>query len=439
MLPVNTTIKPQAIDADAAGPASTTTSRLGALLLLAATIASVAALRIVFSPLQELAKRDLGLTDLQLSLAQGLAASIPIALLALPIGRLIDRSNRIRLLLALTLASVAGTFLTASARSFEALFFARMLAGLGFFCAIPVAISIAADLSPLERRGRALLLLSVGQAVGVALGFALGGGLLQALPHGAFHLVPWRAAHVLFGLAGLVLLLPLFRLAGPERHELGNVVHPAFRVVLHQLWLRRAYLAPLFVGQVSVVMADVAAGVWAAPVLTRDLGLRPEQFAGWMGMAVLLPGIVGSIVGGLAADRGRRSRMRGGILLGAIVAATLSIPAAWFPMAPTLPTFALSLAAFLLCGSITGLVTATVIATVIPNELRGMCLGAFVVVSSVIGMGVAPTAVTLVSGALGGESHLAQALAWSGAVVSIVSSIAFIFAARALPRPETIA
>ena len=406
------------------------------LALLALTIASGAALRIVFSPVQELAKHEMGLSDLQLSLAQGLACSIPIALLAIPIGRLVDRSNRVRLLLVLAAISGLGTLLTAVSRSFEWLFVARMLAGLGAVCAIPVAISIAADLSSIERRGRALLLLSLGQAIGVALGFALAGSLVGAIADGDsgwLDMTAWRSVHVLFGAGAMLLLLPLLLLKEPERHEMGNVVHPPLAVVWSELWSRRAYLVPLFIGQVSVVMADVAAGIWAAPVLTRDHGLRPEQFAGWIGLAVLVPGVAGSIIGGIAADFGARSGRQGGALYGAIIACAISIPAAFFPLASGLAGFASVLAVFLLCGAITGLITATAIATIIPNELRGVCLSAFIVVSSVIGMGVAPTVVSLVSDALGGESHLGAALAGTGVFISAASLLAFILAASKLP------
>ncbi len=180
-------------------------------------------------------------------------------------------------------------------------------------------------------------------------------------------------------------------------------------------------------------MADVAAGIWAAPVLTRDHGLRPEQFGAWMGLAVLVPGIAGSIIGGIAADLGLRSDRQGGVLYGAVIASAISIPAALFPLASSLEAFALVLAAFLLCGVVMGLITSTVIATIIPNELRGICLGAFIVVSSVIGMGVAPTVVSLVSAALGGEAHLAPALAGTGVVISTASLLAFVQAARRLP------
>jgi MFS family permease len=412
----------------------------GSLLLLALTIANGGALRTVFSPLQELAKHSLQLSDLQLSLVQGLAASIPIALLAIPIGRLVDRSNRIRILLALATVSIVGTFLTAIAQGFASMFIARMLSVLGALCGIPVAISIAADLSSIERRGRAVLLLSVGQAIGVAAGFALAGALVGSATEagGWFGLEPWRAVHLVFAACAVVLLLPVLALAEPRRREMGDVVHPAFKRVIAELRDRRAYLVPLFIGQIGVVMADVAAGIWAAPVLTRDHGLRPEQFAGALGLAVLVPGLVGSIIGGIAADVGERSGRRGGVLYGAVIAAALAIPAAFFPLTSGLASFTAVLGVFLLCGCITGLITATVLATRIPNELRGVCLSAFIVVSSIIGMGIAPTVVTLVSDALGGEAHLAASLAGTGVIISVASLGAFVLAAFRLPRmPES--
>lgn len=407
---------------------------LPSLLLLAATIASGAAMRSVFSPLQEMAKLDLGLTDLQVSLVQGLAVSIPIAVLSIPIGRLVDRTHRVRLLIAMAVVWTLGSLLTAASPSFGVLFVSRMLAGLGALCALPVAISIAADLTPPHQRGRALLLLSLGQSVGIAAAFALGGwlsGVFTVPLHGpppALDVAPWRAVHLVFGAGSAVLLLVMLALREPPRRELGEAPDAALAAVLGELWSRRAFLVPLFVGQVSVVMADTAAGIWAAPVLIRNHGLQPDQFAGWMGLVVLLPGIAGSVIGGIVADAGNKLSMRGGILIGAVAASIVAIPAALFPLTDSTLGFALALGLLLLCGTATGLVTATAIAVLVPNELRGICLGAFIVVGAVIGFGVAPTLVTVTAGLLGGEAFLASALAMSGVVVSALAAVGFVMA-----------
>jgi MFS family permease len=302
-----------------------------------------------------------------------------------------------------------------------------MLAGIGSMCALPVAISLAADLSAPENRGRSLLLLSLGNFAGVASAFAFGGvalGALEATPIFA-GLAAWRSVHVLFAVASFALLIPLFFLNEPARREVENDAHIPLRVALDAIWRRRALLAPLFLGQVSVVMADNAAGTWAAPVLQRNYGLAPEEFAGWMGLVILASGLVGALIGGFAADAGHKSRIKGGILIGAVGAAILSIPGAFFPVMPDATTFALALTLLLTCGAVTGLTTATAIVVLVPNEIRGVCLAAFMVVGSIIGLGVAPSLVTFVSDALGGESALGYALALTGAATSMAAALGF--------------
>lgn len=402
--------------------------------MLALTIASAGAMRSTFSPLQELAKAEMGLSDLRLSLVQGLAVSIPIAILAIPIGRLVDRGNRMRLLIALAAVWTIGSLLTAFAASFALLFLARMLAGLGALCALTVTISLAADFTGPTARGRAVMLLSLGQYAGIAAAFGLAGTWAAALKTGALHLpvalTPWRGAQLIFGLASLVLILPLLFLREPPRYEQGEAAEAPFREAIAGLWQRRALLIPLFGGQVAVVMADNSAAVWAAPVLTRFYHLQPDEFGRWLGLVVLLGGIVGSVLGGVGADLGQKKLGPSGILLAAVVAASLSVPAALFPLMPTAGGFYWAIALFLICGTATGLITAAALAVLVPNDYRGVCLGAFIVVGAVVGFGIAPTLVTLISDVLGGESHIRTALCATSILTSFASAVGFALALR---------
>jgi hypothetical protein len=95
--------------------------------------------------------------------------------------------------------------------------------------------------------------------------------------------------------------------------------------------------------------------------------------------------------------------------------------------------FAIMLGIMLLCGAVTGLVTTTAVAVLMPNELRGVCLGALIVLSSIIAYGIAPTLVTMLSTALGGEARLASALALTGVIISVFSVIAFGLAMERMP------
>ncbi|MCE3544256.1 hypothetical protein LXJ56_29195, partial [Escherichia coli] len=68
--------------------------------------------------------------------------------------------------------------------------------------------------------------------------------------------------------------------------------------------------------------------------------LQPDQFAAWMGPLSFAAGVMGAIVGGVSADWGQRRARPGGLLLGAVAAAAVGIPAALFPVAPSVPLFA---------------------------------------------------------------------------------------------------
>ena len=406
----------------------------GPLLVLSIAIANAFASQGVFSPVQDLAKRDLALSDYELSLVQGIAAAIPVAVLSIPLGRLVDRANRMRMLIALSLAWTLGNAMTAFASGFWSLFASRTLASIGMMCSLPVAISIAADLTAADHRGRAMLSLSLGKILGMAAAFALGGGLIGIIgaqaPAWLGPMDPWRQVHLLFAVGSLVLIAPLLLLREPARHELGGIVDPSWREAVAALWERRELLVPLFLGQVSVVMADVSASIWASAVLIRDYHQQPAQFGPWMGGVVLFSGVLGTVLGGVLADLGAEGRLRGGILFGAAVAAVVSIPAAFFPMMPSVASFAALLTVLLIGGAITGLIASVAIAVIIPNELRGLCLGTFIVVSALLGLGVAPTLVTFVADRLGGESHIREGLTIVAVTTSVVSAIGFVVAMR---------
>jgi MFS family permease len=410
-------------------------------LLLLALVATVAFTALgSFGTVQESAKAELDLSDDALALIQGLGAAVPMVLFSVPVGILVDRRNRVRLTVGLAVLWTLGTLLTAFAPSAGWLTAARMLVGIGSTGSLTAALSLCADFCAPAQRGKAMLIVNLGKALGVALGFALTGwlfGLLSdhAAPGWLADMAPWRSTHVLLAMISAMLIVPLLLLREPIRREVEASTNAPFRVVTAELWSRRAFLIPLFAGQIAVVMADVAAGVWVAPVLSRDFGLSPQEFAGWVGALMFGTGVAGAILGGISADLGQKSKLRGGIILGAVIAAGLGIPAALFPLMPSITGFAIALGVLSLCGAVTGLVVSVALTVLLPNELRGLCIGAFIAVAGLIGFGLAPWIVTRVSAFMGGETMLAEALAIVGVSVSTLSFLAFIMAMRRVPEP----
>jgi MFS family permease len=276
-----------------------------------------------------------------------------------------------------------------------------------------------------------MLILTLGKCGGQAMAFAITGALFGYFSTDGpiiAGLEPWRATHVLLAAVTAACSVPMLILREPARHETSATGdRPPFRVILAGLWSRRVFLIPLYAGGMGVAMADTAAAIWAAPVLGRAFHLTPDQFGGWMGALVLSTGIVGAIIGGLVADWGQK---RGRALFGATLGAGLSIPSALFPIMPDVTSFALVLTVFLLSGFMCGVVLAAILTVVLPNEMRGLGIGAFLALSGLVAFGLAPPAVGWIASLLGGEAHLPVALAVVGAVVSSISLICFWVAAR---------
>ena len=403
------------------------------LSLLCFSLFSAAAMHTLLAPLQEVVKADLHLSDLQISLIQGVAVSIPVALLSLPIGWLTDVSSRARMMKIMMVLSVIGAVITVFAQDFTLLFVSRMLTGMGAVCILPVALSMASDLSSPQTRGRATLIVALGQKIGIAVAFILGGVLYGKLATSTTlpflgEISSWREISLFFAIAGGISGFVLLWLIEPARHEQEITKPLALWPAIVDLWQHRYVMTPLFIGQMTVVMADAAAAIWAAPVLIRDYHQQPAQFGPWMGMVILFGGILGAIAGGVLADVGQKSKMRGGLLLSAVIAAVIAVPASLFPILPGVTDFAWAMAILIFCGSLTGLVTAVAIGVYLPNELRGLCLGLFVVLGAVVGLAGAPVIVSLISTALGGESHVAMALAITGTVTSFIAVIGFVVA-----------
>lgn len=394
-----------------------------------------------FGIMAESAKAEMGLSDSELAIVQGVSAAIPLVLFSIPIGIWVDRWNRVAILIVMAIGWTLGTLITAAASTTWILFFGRMLTAIGTTGGLTAVLSLASDYCRPEQRGRAIVVPNIAKTAGVAAGFTVAGLLLgaiasQQLPN-FFGLSAWRSAQWMLAFGSAVLLLPLLLLREPQRHEVEAGPGASYKVVLGELKARRAWIIPLFVGQTSVVMADAAAAIWVSPVLERSYHLQPGEFAGWVGAIVLVTGIIGSIIGGIVADMGQSSRIRGGLMIGAIAAAAIGVPTALFPVMPDVGAFAIAFFVLTLAGNVTAMVASVALTVWLPNELRGLAIGAFISIAGLIGFGVAPSLVTLVSSWLGGEAHLAPALAIVGVTVSIVSVGGFWLAMKRAPQTLT--
>jgi len=416
-------------------------ARTASIGLIALALLSGSAARYVLSPMQELVRVDLGLDDNHVALLQGMSIALPTALMSIPLGRLVDRANRTRMLAVLALLCVAGVVLTAIAQTFALAFVARMLVGAAVIAAQPTALSLVADLTEASERGRMVTVVSIGQALGASLGYAVAGPLLRWLPAllsatgAAGSMAPWRLVLLAAAAGVLMASVPLLLMREPARRELGTAASGSLRAALVELRSYQRFLWPLVGGMVTVGMADAAAAIWAVPVLTRNFHQKPEDFGAWLGLLNLVANILGAILGGVMADFGqRRQGGRAGALLGAALGAALSVPAALFPVMPDLGAFAVAMGLFLTCGAWVNIAATSSVMVILPNELRGTFICLLVAAIGISAFGIAPLLVSLGAWFLGGHGDIAVSLTVVGLATSLLGTASFLFAMRAAQR-----
>ncbi len=416
---------------EAAGLASdeVRTSSTFQMLLLTVVVTAGAYARVAISPLQETMRLVLPLTDNEIALLQGPALAVPLLLVSVPLGLLIDRYSRVRLILILAALDVVGSIGTALASDFAVLFTARSLVGLTTLAVNPAAFSLLADLYAPVHRGRATMVLAVGQFAGYAAAFAVGGFLLTSYASDANG---WRWA--MAWLTAPLVLVALVALGMREPVRTGLAIkNPSIRDAWQELWRYRAVIGTLLAGLVLIEVAIGAVVIWAVPALSRTFAVPADRMGAIMATGLIVSGTVGPIAAGPLTDFCNRA---GGPRLTLWVLGALSLLGALatlFPLAPAIGLASVLLVAFMTLVGAMVVMTMTLFTVAVPNELRGLCMSVAAAACVFFGTGLAPLTVSLLSTAMGGNA-IGQALAIVCTVAGILCASLFAFGARFFPR-----
>jgi predicted MFS family arabinose efflux permease len=167
-------------------------------------------LSILAKPIQD----ELGVTDGQLGRIGGLYFALFYCVLAIPVGWIADRTNRVRLLSFACALWSAATVACGMASNYPQLAAARMAVGVGEAGGVPPSYAIISDYFPSGQRGTALSIYNFGPPIGMALGIAFGASIAAAYS--------WRAAFMFLGAVGVVAALVVWFLREPVRGGLDE-------------------------------------------------------------------------------------------------------------------------------------------------------------------------------------------------------------------------
>ena len=379
-------------------------------------------------------RRDLHISDTQVSLLIGLAFAIFYTLLGIPIGRIADRHSRrgtIAWGIAIWCLMAAACGVT---RNYMQLFYARVGVGVGEAALSPSALSLISDYFSKESRGRAISVYTMGIALGSGLAMILGGQLVtvaESARHVELPLIGeifgWQRVFLVVGLPGLVLALLMATVREPPRREVlpggadATTAGLPFRQVAAFIGTRWRLYGSHFLGLSVAATLTYGFLAWVPSMFVRTWGWTIGQIGIAFGVVMIFSGIAGVY---LVSALARRLHARGSsdaymrvalycVLLGvagAVLTPIFSSP--YLALVMLVPMSVGMLAAT--SAGLAGLMVVT------PNQMRAQTSALYYLVVNLIGLTVGPTGIALFTDRV---FHNDASLRWSILSVSILMGV----------------
>lgn len=348
-------------------------------------------------------RRDLGLSDTQISLLHGFAFAIFYTFLGIVIARAADHYNRRNIIAAGIAVWSLMTAACGLARNFPQLFLGRIGVGVGEAALSPAAYSMIADSFPEQRLSRALSVYTIGLPMGAGLALVIGGSVVQVVTGTPAYVVPllgtmsaWQMTFLIVGLPGLLVAGWLLTLAEPaRRHEIGAAPFRATLRFMRARW--RAYACHIL-GFAVFGLAMNSMTAWGPTYFVRAFAL-PIRSAGLaVGGAFALAGTAGILAGGYLADALRQRGYTDATLRAGVLAALALLPCGalvtQMPSA-TLATALMFPTAFFMTFPFGA--AAAGIQVLTPGPMRAQASALYLFVVNLIGIGMGPTATALLT------------------------------------------
>lgn len=417
------------------------------VLLVLSIVSSID--RSLISLLVEPIKADLGLSDFQIGLVQGLGFGLFYAVLGVPMGLLIDRFPR-KLVVwgGVTVWSLCAAA-CGLASNFLQLLLARFGVGAGEATLSPAAYSIIGDHFPPKRLAFAMGVFGVGGILGISAALTVGGMIItwaETVRHVEWPLVgllkPWQLAFVVAGLPGvlaafLILLVP----ENPRGH--GSMVDHALADAGLAEFLRsnRKLLACHFTGFGIVAMLAYGMMAWAPVFLMRRFGVSILDAGMMLGSVAAFAGVSGMLFNGWFVDR----RFAGGqvdahlrhyVAVGAIGAAAAVLA---FSAAGSVLQFLVPYTLVYFLQPFTG-PAAAMLQIITPPQLRGRVAALFLLVMNLMGLCLGPALVGVLTDFVFHDSgRVGDALSLAFILLSPVGIALFLAGAREMRKSRAAA
>ena len=257
--------------------------------------------RILIGVVAEPIIKEFALADWQFGLLSGFGFALLYTLAGIPIARLAERTNRVRIIAVSIIIWSAMTALCGLAGSFIALLAFRIGVGIGEAGCTPPANSLIADYFPPRARAKALAIFALGVTLGSVLANLFGGPIAQHFS--------WRDAFLMLGLPGILVgFLVLFTIKEPPRgysEPAGAEVKaeaPGFGETLSSLSRNRTFWFNTIAGTI-VAFVGYGVNAFQAPFFQRVYGLSVAEAATNVALPLSLAAAAGTFSFGYFTEK----------------------------------------------------------------------------------------------------------------------------------------
>lgn len=354
-------------------------------------------------------KRDMHLTDTQVSLLMGLSFALFYTLLGLPIGRWADRANRRNIIVLGILAWSLMTALGGVVKSYTQFFLVRMGVGVGEAALSPAAYSLLSDYFPKEKLATAISVYSAGVYLGSGIAILIGAALVGMGSGPVTLTLPvigtvfsWQIIFFYIGFPGLVLAGLVRLLKEPPRRNLlinaaGQTETLSIGDVFRLIGQKRQAFFGITFGITFVSLVAYASTAWIPTLFVRRFGWTTGHIGLLYGLLITVCSTSGILVGGWLADRFTRQGHTDGKLRVGLIAAVSILPCSGICLInnPNVVVGLLAIPCFFVAFPLGA--SSAAIQEIVPNQARAMVSAVYLLILNLIALGFGPTLVALLT------------------------------------------
>lgn len=377
-------------------------------------------------------KRDMQLSDTEVSLLMGLSFALFYTLLGIPIGRWADRANRRNIVVAGIAVWSLMTAFCGVVKNYGQFFLARVGVGVGEATLSPAAFSMLADYFPREKLGTAIGVYSAGIYIGSGIAVLIGAWLVSIGGDARTVTLPlvgevftWQVLFFYIGLPGLLIALLMLTVREPVRKGLltradGKVQNLSLKEALGLIRQKQNAFLGVTIGYTFLAMVAYASSAWTPTFFVRTFGWKIGQAGAIYGLIITIFSTSGIILGGRYADHLMRRGITDGRLRIGLYSAGIVALSAFFPVvtSPTVAVALLPIPCFFVAFPYGA--SSAAIQDIMPNQARALASAVYLFFINIVGLGFGPTFVALLTDYV---FHDEAAVRYSLAMVMLIGAM----------------